>query len=83
MALLGSDTSVTGAFPAGVLLLETLFATEELAVPFTFELGLLSKQHQIDAKEVLGWPLAVGFKLNSGDWRYFHGIVTSFGKSGW
>jgi type VI secretion system secreted protein VgrG len=82
MALLGSDTSVTGPLPEGVLLLETLAGTEELGAPFSFELGLLSKDPNLDARAVLGEALAVGFKLGAGDWRYFHGIVTSFAKAG-
>ena len=82
MALLGSDTSVTGPFPKGVLLLETLAGTENLGAPYVYELGLLSEDHNIDFKAVLGESLAVGIKLGTGDWRYFHGIVTSFSKSG-
>ena len=82
MALLGSDTSVTGPFPKGVLLLETLAGTEELAAPFVYELGLLSTDHNLDPDDVLGEPMAVGIKLGTGDWRYFHGVVSSFAKSG-
>jgi type VI secretion system secreted protein VgrG len=82
MALLGSDTSVTGPFPKGVLLLETLAGTEALAAPFVYELGLLSEDANLDTKAVLGKPMAVGIKLATGDFRYFHGIVTSFAKSG-
>jgi hypothetical protein len=82
MALLGSDTSVTGPFPKGVLLLETLSGTEELGAPYVYELGLLSKEHNLDVKAVLGEPMAVAIKLGTGDWRYFHGVVTSFSKSG-
>jgi uncharacterized protein involved in type VI secretion and phage assembly len=29
----------------------------------------------------VGEPLAVGIKLGSREWRYFHGVVTSFAKS--
>jgi type VI secretion system secreted protein VgrG len=82
MALLGSDTTVTGPFPAGVLLLETLSGTEELGLPYTFQLGLLSEDPNLDPNDVLGKPLAVGFKLATGDWRHFHGFVTSFAKTG-
>jgi len=82
MALLGSDTMVTGPFPAGVLLLETLSGTEELGEPYIFHLGLLSENHNIDPDDVLGKPLAVGINLSSGETRYFHGVVTSFAKTG-
>ena len=46
-----------------------------------FELTILSKDPSIDAKAVVGKPLAVGFRLASG-WRYFHGVVGSFAKIG-
>jgi type VI secretion system secreted protein VgrG len=82
MALLGSDTSVTGPFPRGVLLLETLSGAEELGVPYVFQLGLLSEDANIDPEDVLGKPLAVGVQLGSGESRYFHGVVTSFAKTG-
>ena len=82
MALLGSDTSVTGSFPQGVLLLETLSGSEALGEPYAFQLGLLSRNPNIAPDEVLGKPLAVGIKLDGGESRYFHGIVTDFAKSG-
>jgi type VI secretion system secreted protein VgrG len=82
MALLGRDTEVTGPFPAGVLLLETLSGSEELGEPYTFELGLLSEKSDIASHEVLGQELSVSFKLNDDSWRFFHGVVTSFAKTG-
>jgi type VI secretion system secreted protein VgrG len=82
MALLGSDTTVSGPSASGVLLLETLSGSEELGEPYTFQLGLLSEDPNIDPDDVLGEPLAVGFKLATGDWRHFHGVVTSFAKGG-
>jgi uncharacterized protein involved in type VI secretion and phage assembly len=75
MPLLGRDTSVTGPFPKGVLLLETLKGRE---APYVFELGLLSTVPNLDPNDVLGMPLAIGLKLNSGEERFFHGIVTAF-----
>lgn len=82
MALLGRDTTVIGSFPQGLLLLETLAGTEELGAPFLFELNLLSTDHDIASEGVLGKELAVGIKLDIGDWRYFHGVVSSFAKVG-
>jgi hypothetical protein len=73
MALLGRDTFVAGPFPKGVLLPETLAGTETLASPFVYELGLVSEKHELDAKDVLGQPMAVGTKLVTDEWRYFHG----------
>ncbi len=82
MALLGRDTSVTGLFPRGVLLLETLRGHEALGRPYRFELGLLSKEPNLDPDDVLGQPLAVGIQLGTGKERFFHGIVTRFHKGG-
>ena len=82
MALLGRDTSVTGPFPKGVLLLETLKGREALGLPYVFELGLLSEEPNLDPDDVLGRPLAVGLTLNTGEERFFHGIVTEFCKTG-
>jgi hypothetical protein len=67
MALLGSDTSVTGPFPSGVLLIETLSGTETLGAPYVYELGLLSQDvpsvwferkewFDTGAKEAPAWP---------------------------
>ena len=82
MALLGRDISITGPFEKGVLLLETLQGTEELGKPYLFQLGLLSEEPDIDPDDVLGQPLAVGITLNTGETRFFHGIVCHFAKSG-
>jgi type VI secretion system secreted protein VgrG len=82
MPLLGRDTTVSAPLGEGVLLLETLAGTEELGAPFMFELGLLSKEHDIDAAAVLGKEMSVGFKLDGGGWRYLHGVVASFAKTG-
>ncbi len=82
MALLGRDTSVTGPFPKGVLLLETLRGHEALGRTYRFELGLLSKEPNLDPDDVLGKPLAVVIQLNTGKERFFHGLVTRFHKGG-
>jgi type VI secretion system secreted protein VgrG len=82
MALLGRDTSITGPFDKGVLLLESLRGSEVLGQPYLFQLGLLSTEPTIDPDDVLGRPLAVGIKLDAGEDRFFHGIVTAFSKAG-
>src|SRR5450631_1387358 len=82
MALLGRDTAVTGPFPKGVLLLETLRGSEALGMPYLFDVALLSKDPVIAADDVIGKPLAVAIKLNAGGERFFHGIVTDFRKVG-
>jgi len=82
MPLLGRDTSVTGPFPKGVLLLEILNGLEVLGRPYKFQLGLLSKEPSLQPEDVIGKPLAVGIRLVTGEERYFHGIVTDFAKVG-
>ena len=83
MALLGRDTWVKGPFPGGIeVLLETFRGEESLGRPYAYRLGLLSHDPLIDSKDVLGKPLSVGIKLDNGSERCFHGIVTSFAKTG-
>jgi type VI secretion system secreted protein VgrG len=82
MPLLGRDTSVTGPFPKGVLLLETLQGQEALGQPYKLQLGLLSQEPSLAPEDVIGKPLAVGIQLVSGEERFFHGIVTDFAKVG-
>jgi type VI secretion system secreted protein VgrG len=82
MALLGRDTSVSGPLPKGTLLLETFRGNEVLSKPYRYTLTLLSSDGNIPVESVLGQPLTVSIKLDSGDFRYFHGIVTFFAKTG-
>lgn len=82
MALLGRDTSVTGPFEAGVLLLETLQGTETLGAPYRYDLTVLSEEPNIPVGKVLGQSLTVHVKLDTGETRYFNGIVTYFAKTG-
>jgi type VI secretion system secreted protein VgrG len=82
MALLGQDTFITGPLDKGVLLLETLAGFEILGEPYNYKLTLLSTDPAIPVENVLGKPLTVHIRLDSGVYRYFHGIVTHFAKSG-
>jgi type VI secretion system secreted protein VgrG len=82
MALLGRDTIVSGPLPDGVLLLETLHGREALGAPYRFDLSLLSGEPNIPVEKVLGQLLTVQIKLDSGELRYFNGIVTYFAKVG-
>jgi type VI secretion system secreted protein VgrG len=82
MALLGRDTSISGPFPKGVLLLETLQGKEALGSPFRYDLTLLSQDPAIPATKMLGQALTVEIALDNGNKRYFHGIVTFFAKMG-
>ena len=69
MPLLGRDTSVTGPFPKGVLLLETFNGQEALGLPYKLQLGLLSKEPSLQPEDVIGKPLAVGIRLVTGEER--------------
>jgi type VI secretion system secreted protein VgrG len=82
MALLGRDTLVTGPLPDGTLLLETFQGKETLGTPYRYDLTLLSNDPDIPVDKVLGQSLTVHLKLDTGDTRFFNGIVTYFGKVG-
>lgn len=83
MALLGRDTWVKGPFGEGVeVLLETFRGEESLGRPYRYSVGLLSHDPVLDSNHVLGRPLSVGIKLETGGQRFFHGIISSFAKTG-
>jgi type VI secretion system secreted protein VgrG len=82
MALLGRDTLITGPLPAGALLLETLQGRETLGTPYRYDLTLLSDDNDIPVDKVLGQSLTVQIKLDTGDTRFFNGVVTYFAKRG-
>ena len=82
MALLGRDTLVTGPLDEGVLLLETFQGKETLGTPYRYDLTLLSKDPNIPVDKVLGQSLTVHIKLDTGNTRFFNGIVTYFAKTG-
>ena len=82
MALLGRETSVTGPLDDGVLLLETFRGREALGTPYRYDLTLLSEDPNIAVDKVLGQSLTVQIKLDTGDTRFFNGVVTYFAKAG-
>ncbi|MBN2576202.1 MAG: type VI secretion system tip protein VgrG [Deltaproteobacteria bacterium] len=82
MALLGRDTLVTGPLDEGVLLLETFRGKETLGTPYRYDLTLLSEEPNIPVDSVLGQSLTVRIKLDTGDTRFWNGIVTYFAKTG-
>jgi type VI secretion system secreted protein VgrG len=82
MALLGTDTKVTGPLDEGVLLLETFQGRETLGTPYRYDLTLLSNDANLAVDKVLGQSLTVHIKLDTGDVRYWNGIVTYFAKTG-
>jgi type VI secretion system secreted protein VgrG len=82
MALLGRDTLVTGPLPDGSLLLETFQGKEALGAPYVYHVTLLSDDPGIPVDAVLGQPLTIQIKLDTGDFRNFNGVVTYFAKTG-
>jgi type VI secretion system secreted protein VgrG len=82
MALLGRDTIVNCPLKEGTFLLETFQGQEALGTPFSYSLTLLSEDPNISRTKVLGQPMDVEIKLDSGNFRYFSGIVTYFAKTG-
>jgi type VI secretion system secreted protein VgrG len=82
MALLGRDTLITGPLPDGALLLESFQGRETLGTPYRYDLTLLSDDHEIPVDKVLGQSLTVQLKLDTGETRFFNGIVTYFAKRG-
>jgi type VI secretion system secreted protein VgrG len=82
MALLARDTKVTCPLPEGMLLLETLHGSEALGVSYSYSLTLLSENPRIQATDLLGQPMTVHVRLDSGEERYFGGIVSYFAKTG-
>ena len=72
-----------GPFPGGAqVLLETFRGEEALGRPYRYSVRLISHDPLLDSNDVLGKPLSVGIKLETGSQRFFHGIVSSFAKIG-
>jgi type VI secretion system secreted protein VgrG len=82
MALLGRDIQITGPLPDGALLLETFQGRETLGLPFRYDLTLLADDANLAADKVLGQMLTLHVKLDTGDTRFFTGVVTYFAKVG-
>jgi type VI secretion system secreted protein VgrG len=55
---------------------------ESLGRPFDYELDLLSEDATLDLASFLGQPMTVKLEIESGDFRFFNGIVTHFKLTG-
>ncbi|CAB3770082.1 type VI secretion system Vgr family protein [Paraburkholderia solisilvae] len=64
------------------LLFAQMTANETLGRLFTYELDALSKNAQIDLRALLGKPMTVKLTTPQGYTRYFNGIVSEAGQSG-
>lgn len=64
------------------LLLRGFEGTEGLSTPFSFELDLVSQNNNIAFDEIIGQNLTIAVARESGDLRYFNGIVARFSLEG-
>jgi len=63
-----------------VLLLIRCAGTEEISSPFSFELEMLSENHNIAFKDIIGENVTVSILLADGSRRYFNGIISRFSQ---
>ena len=61
-----------------VLLLTGFSGTEGLSYPFNFELDLVSENHNIAFKDIVGKNVTVSIVLADGSKRFFNGIISRF-----
>ena len=75
---------VAVATPLGedVLLFHSMTASEQLGLLFQFDLDLLSTDHAINLKDILGQNVTVRYQPTEGDARYFNGFVSRFSQAG-
>ncbi len=66
-----------------VLLVRQMSGTEALSEPYQWDLDLLSEKGDINAEDLLGQKVSLGFTMANGKKRYFHGYVTEFSQGGW
>jgi len=62
----------------GILEFRSLDGDEGISTIFQFDLELVSRSPNIDAKDLIGAGMAIEIVTKTGDSRYLHGIVTSF-----
>jgi len=63
-----------------VLLLAGCHGIEGISGLFSFELNLLSENHNITFEEIIGKNVTVSIILANGDKRFFNGIISSFSQ---
>ena len=61
-----------------VLLLQRFSAHEEMGSMFTFDLDLLSKNHEIKFDEIIGQNVTISMELPGGGKRYWNGFINRF-----
>ncbi|MEA3548428.1 MAG: type VI secretion system tip protein TssI/VgrG, partial [Thermodesulfobacteriota bacterium] len=65
-----------------VLLLTDFRGDEGLSNLFSFELKLLSENHNISFKDIIGKNVTVSIDLADGSQRYFNGLISRFSQGG-
>jgi hypothetical protein len=63
-----------------VLLLVRCAGTEEISSLFSFELEMLSENHNVALKDIIGKNVTVSIILADGSKRYFNGIISRFSQ---
>lgn len=71
---------VAASSPLGedVLLFRSMYGSDQISQPFSYQLELLSKDDSINFADLLGQTMSVRLDLPAGGKRYFHGFVTCF-----
>jgi type VI secretion system secreted protein VgrG len=82
MAFTQENRSILIDTPLGkdVLLLVRCAGTEEISSPFSFELEMLSENHNIAFKDIIGKSVTVSILLADGSKRYVNGIISRFSQ---
>lgn len=74
--------SVTSPLGEDVLLLQRMSGTERMSGLFEFTLDLLSSNHTLTAKDLLGTSLTVSVDMGANGKRYFNGLAVRFSHTG-
>jgi type VI secretion system secreted protein VgrG len=77
------EVAVTSVLGADVLLFKRMQCSEALGRLSEFRIELASQRDDIAIGDILGTGMSVSLETPTGDFRYFHGIVTRFTYQGW
>lgn len=82
MAYTQENRLITIDTPLGkdVLLLTGFSGTEGISNLFSFELDMVSENHSITFKDIIGKSVTVSITLPEGDKRFFSGIISRFSQ---
>jgi len=74
----GKFLTISTVLGEDVLLLLSLSGSEALSQPFQFKLEMLSSNHDISVKEIVGTSIDASIGLGEDTPRYINGIITRF-----